>query len=142
MDYANSLEAIEPAHARSLKAELHKRATQLSLDAVQDNAEMVLDGTNQSQEGSLELVEQLKTFSLMQRITQRPPQLLTSLQERCRQASLVLRPHHLQLASKASALQSAQTLRWKKGRHHRATCKGLRGPGQGRGDTMGQKRDL
>ena len=60
MDYANRLEASEPAHARTLKAELHKRATQLSLEAVQNNAEMVLNGTNQSREDSLELVEQLQ----------------------------------------------------------------------------------
>ena len=57
MAYADTL---EPAHARNLKAELHSRSTQLSLDNVSNRADQVLGGTNTSHEGAMEMVKTLE----------------------------------------------------------------------------------
>ena len=53
MAYADTL---EPVHARNLKAVLHKRSTQLSLDNVSNKAEQVLDGTNTLHEGPMGMI--------------------------------------------------------------------------------------
>ena len=57
MNYANRLEETQPSHARTLKAELHKRAMELSLSDVEDKAEMVHDGTTQSHQKVLKIKE-------------------------------------------------------------------------------------
>ena len=57
MNYANRLEETQPSHARTLKAELHKRAMELSLSDVEDKAEMVHDGTTQSHQRVLKIKE-------------------------------------------------------------------------------------
>ena len=57
MEYANHLEQTNPPHARTLKAELHKRAMELSLNNVQDKAEMVHDGTTQAHAKVLKIKE-------------------------------------------------------------------------------------
>ena len=62
MEYANRLEVTQPSHARTLKAELHQRATELSMNAVEDKAEMVHDGVTQTNQGirqAKELAKQL-----------------------------------------------------------------------------------
>ena len=59
MAYADKMGS---ASALTLKAELHSRSTQLSLEVVQDNTEKVFDGTAQSQEGALEMVELAKNL--------------------------------------------------------------------------------
>ena len=53
MEYANAMEKDHPARAQTLKAELHKRATELSLAEVEDNAEMVHNGATQTHQGYL-----------------------------------------------------------------------------------------
>ena len=57
MNYANRLEETQPSHARTLKAELHKRAVELSLTDVEGKAEMVHDGTTQYHQKVLKIKE-------------------------------------------------------------------------------------
>ena len=57
MNYANRLEETHPSQARTLKAELHKRAMELSLNNVQDKAEMVHDGTTHAHAKVLKIKE-------------------------------------------------------------------------------------
>ena len=54
MAYADTL---EPAHARNLKTELHKRSTQLSLANVSNKADQVHEGSSSSHSGAIEMVE-------------------------------------------------------------------------------------
>ena len=57
VDYANRLEQTHPSQARTLKAELHKRAMELSLNDVKDKAAMVHDGTTQTHQNVLKIKE-------------------------------------------------------------------------------------
>ena len=57
VDYANRLEQTHPSQAQTLKAELHKRAMELSLNDVKDKAAMVHDGTTQTHQNVLKIKE-------------------------------------------------------------------------------------
>ena len=57
MDYAKRLEQTNPSHAQTLKAELHKRAMELSLNDVKDKAAMVHEGTTQTHQNVLKIKE-------------------------------------------------------------------------------------
>ena len=57
MNYADRLEETHPSQARTLMAELHKRAMELSLNDVDDKTEMVHDGTTQAHQKVLTIKE-------------------------------------------------------------------------------------
>ena len=57
VDYANRLEQTHPSQAQTLKAELHKRAMELSLNDVKDKAVMVHEGTTQTHQNVLKIKE-------------------------------------------------------------------------------------
>ena len=82
MAYADTL---EPAHARNLKTELHKRSTQLSLANVSNKADQVHEGSSSSHSGAMEMVEYfqngLKMAKAHARVTKDVQKKANALQE-------------------------------------------------------------